>query len=160
LLNIKKTTKMARMHSRKRGRSGSTKPISKNSPSWLRYKKDEVRQLVLKLAKQKHPASTIGLILRDSYGIPDVRVVAGNSIGQILKDKDLQPEIPEDLQNLIKRAIQIRKHMEKNKKDMPSKRGLQLTESKIRRLDKYYKKTGKLPKTWKYDPERARLLLG
>jgi len=64
------------------------------------------------------------------------------------------------LQNLIKRAVQIKKHLDSNKKDMVSKRGLQLTEAKIRRLAKYYKKTSKIDQTWKYDLERARLLVG
>ena len=41
-----------------------------------------------------------------------------------------------------------------------AKRGLHLTESKIRRLVKYYKKTNKLPAAWKYDREQAKLLIG
>ena len=79
---------------------------------------------------------------------------------KILKDQKLAPDIPEDITNLVKRAITARKHFENNKKDMVTKRGIQLIESKIRRLAKYYKNTGKLPKDWKYDPEKARLLVG
>jgi len=50
----------------------------------------------------------------------------------------------------LKRAIQTKKHLEKNKKDIHSKRGLQLIEAKIRRLAKYYKREGVLPKKWSY----------
>ena len=50
--------------------------------------------------------------------------------------------------------------MEKNKKDYVAKRGLQLTESKIKRLTKYYKRVGKLPENWKYDREKVKLLVG
>ena len=60
---------------------------------------------------------------------------------------------------LIRRAVMVRKHLEENRKDMTAKRGLQLTESKIKRLIKYYKKNGKLASEWKYDPERAGLFI-
>ncbi len=151
---------MGRMHARTRGKSGSKKPLSSKPPSWLTYKAAEVEKLVLKLAKQGDSTSKIGLTLRDSYGIPDVKIITKKSITQILKDNKLTGEVPEDVQNLIRRAVQIKKHLEKNKKDNVSKRGLHLIESKIRRLEKYYKRTKRLPKTWKYDPERARLLVG
>jgi small subunit ribosomal protein S15 len=151
---------MSRMHTHHKGKSGSKKPISKTSPTWLKLKKDEVKALILKLAKKGHQSSQIGLILRDSYGVPDVKVITGKTISQILKENNLTTEVPEDIQNLIKRAVQVRKHLGSNKKDMMSKRGLQLIESKIRRLEKYYKRTEKLPKNWKYNPEKARLLVG
>jgi len=151
---------MARLHTSRRGKSSSKKPSSTTSPSWMKLKKDEVEALVVKLAKQGNHSSKIGLILRDSYGVPDIKIITGKSISQILKEKDLSQEVPEDIQNLIKRAVTVRKHLSSNKKDMVSKRGLQLIESKIRRLEKYYKSRGVLPKKWKYDPEKARLLVG
>ncbi len=151
---------MSRMHTHHKGQSGSKKPLSTTPPSWMKLKKDEVEALVVKLAKQSKQTSEIGMILRDSYGVPDVEVITKKSITKILKEKKLLPEIPEDVQNLIKRAVGVRKHMKLNKKDMTSKRGLQLIESKIRRLEKYYKQKGVLPTKWKYDPERARLLVG
>ncbi len=148
------------MHARRKGKAGSKKPLATTSPSWLRYKSAEVEQLVVKLAKKGHQSSMIGLILRDSYGIPDVKMITKKSITQILKEKELSPDMPEDLKNLIKRAVQVRKHMDSNKKDMVSKRGLQLIESKIRRLAKYYTRNKRLPDKWKYDPEKARLVVG
>ena len=151
---------MGRMHTSSKGKSGSKKPQSKTSPTWLKLKKDEVVALVLKLAKKDHQSSEIGLILRDSYGVPDVKVITGKTISQILKENKLGSEVPEDIQNLIKRAVKVRKHLSSNKKDTTSKRGLQLIESKIRRLEKYYKRKGQLPKKWKYNPEKARLLVG
>jgi small subunit ribosomal protein S15 len=99
----------------------------------------------------------IGLILRDSYGIPDVKHVTGKSISKILEEKKIAPKIPEDLMSLIKRAIAIRKHMEENRQDMSALRGLQLTESKIKRLVKYYKVARKLPVDWKYDVKSVKL---
>jgi len=151
---------MSRMHARTKGKSGSKKPISTTSPSWMKLKKDEIEAIVVKLGKKGYQSSKIGLVLRDSYGVPDIKTITGKTISKILKEKEVYSEVPEDIQNLIKRAVKIRKHLESNKQDMVSKRGLQLTESKIRRLEKYYKKTGVLPTIWKYDPERARLLVG
>ena len=43
---------MARMYSRDKGKSGSTKPAKKTIPSWVRYKGKEVELLVKKLAKE------------------------------------------------------------------------------------------------------------
>jgi len=76
-----------------------------------------------------------------------------------MQEKKIMSQLPEDLLALIKKDILIKKHLESNKKDMPAKRGIELTESKIRRLVNYYKKTGKINKDWKYDPKNLRLLI-
>lgn len=149
---------MSRMHSGAKGKHGSKKPVSAAPPSWITHKPEEVEALVLKLAKQGMSSSMIGLVLRDSYGVPDVEKIIKKKITKLLKEKELGSTIPEDLQNLIKRSIIIRKHLESHKKDMSSKRGLQLTEAKILRLIKYYKREGMLPTGWKYEPEKAGLL--
>ena len=52
----------------------------------------------------------------------------------------LAPEIPEDLYQLIKKAVSVRKHLERNKKDKDSKFRLILIESRIHRYS-YTKKT-------------------
>ncbi len=142
---------MARMHSRKKGKAGSKKPMKKKTLTWVRYKGKEVEMLILKLAKEGKSPSQIGLYLRDTYGIPDVRKLLGKKINKVLKERNLAAKIPEDLMALIEKAVQIRKHLEANKKDEPAKRGLTLTESKIKRLVKHYKETRALPEDWKYD---------
>ncbi len=148
---------MARMHSRKKGKSGSSKPAQPSKPAWIGRKPKEVEMLVVKYAKEGKSMSRIGLHLRDEYGVPSVKLVAGKSIRQILEEKKLLPELPDDLLALMRKAVLIRKHQEENRQDMPAKRGLQLTESKIFRLVKYYKGTGRLPATWKYDPAKIKL---
>jgi len=60
---------------------------------------------------------------------------------RILKKNGSAPEIPEDLYCMIKRALSIRKHLEKNRKDKDSKYRLILIESRIHRLTRYYRKT-------------------
>lgn len=151
---------MAKMHSRARGKSGSTKPINKTKPSWTRYTKKEIEMIITKMAKEGQAPSQIGLHLRDVYGIPSVKTPIGQSITGYLKEKKLAAEIPEDLMALIKKSILVKKHMEANHKDQSAKRGLQLTESKIRRMVKYYKRTGKLEEGWKFDPEKIKLIVG
>ncbi len=149
---------MARMYARKKGRSGSHKPAVKEKPKWLEYTDKEVVKIIEKLAREGYSSAMIGTILRDQYGIPSVKVVVGKSLTRVLEDLGFKREYPEDLYNLMKRAVTIRKHLEKNRKDYQSKRALQLTESKIRRLGKYYVSRGVLPQGWKYDPEQARLI--
>lgn len=150
---------MARMYSRKRGKSGSKKPIKKVLPTWLRYEPKEVELLITKLAKDGKSASEIGVILRDTYGIPDAQFLCGRKITSIMKEKNVLKEIPDDLIALIRRSISIRKHLEENRKDQAARRGLILTESKIKKLIKYHKRIGKLASEWKFDPEKAALVL-
>jgi len=149
------TDKMARMYSRKHGKSGSKKPIKKSLPVWLRYKPTEVELLITKLAKEGKSSSEIGIVLRDTYGIPDIRILAKKKISHILKEKKIAPELPDDITALIRRSVAIRKHLETNHKDQTANRGLTLTESKIKALTVYYKKTGKLASEWKFDPDKA-----
>lgn len=150
---------MARMHSRVKGKSGSTKPVQKTKPVWVRYKPTEVEFIVVKLVKEGKTPSQVGITLRDIYGIPDVKTMLGKSVTQLMKEKKLLPELPEDLMALIRKSIMIRKHREQNHKDNTSLRGLQLTESKIKRMVKYYKKSGKIKEGWKYDPEKIKLVI-
>ena len=148
---------MARMHSGARGKSRSTKPSDPKKPAWLALSPKEIELLITRYAKEGKSASQIGLHLRDEYGIPDVKLALGKTISQQLADKKLAPEIPDDLMALITKAVLVKKHMEANKGDMTAKRGLQLTESKIKRLADYYRREGRLPADWKYDPERIKL---
>ncbi|RLE80080.1 MAG: 30S ribosomal protein S15 [Thermoprotei archaeon] len=140
--------------SKEKGKSHSTRPIRTSPPSWVKYTPEEVENLVVELARKGYGPSMIGIILRDQYGIPLVKLITGKRITQILKEKGLAPTLPEDLSNLIKRAMRIRRHLEEHPKDYHSKRGLQLVESKIYRLAKYYRRVGILPKDWEYKPEK------
>ncbi|MBN2053060.1 30S ribosomal protein S15 [Candidatus Woesearchaeota archaeon] len=150
---------MARMHSGGKGKSRSTKPSKKVVPSWLKYKQKEIELLIVKFAKEGKSPSQIGIYLRDEYGIPDVKTITKKRISDILEEKKLLKEVPEDLMALIRKAVLVRKHLGENKHDMSAKRGLILTESKIKRLTKYYRRTGRLPLTWKYDPEKIKLVV-
>lgn len=148
---------MARMHSRKHGRSGSKKPVKRIRQEWLSYDKGETEKLIAKLAKEGKTSSQIGLILRDQYGVPDVRVF-GLRVAKAA-EKTVKKEVPEDLYNLIRKAVLLHRHLGENKADAKAIHGLELVESKIRRLGKYYARTGKLPRDWKYNIDQAKLLV-
>ncbi len=78
------------------------------------------------------------------------RLIALNVIpSDSLFIKGLAPQIPEDLYHLIKKAVAVRKHLEKNRKDKDSKFRLILIESRVHRLARYYKQAKVLPPTWK-----------
>lgn len=150
---------MARMHARRRGSSSSKRPTREKAPEWASLDKKEIEEIVVKLTREGKTAAFIGLLLRDQYGVPSVQLATGKSMLQILEANKVAPEIPEDLQNLMKRAVQLRSHLDGHPKDLHNARGLQLIESKIRRLAYYYKKEGKLPADWLYSLDTAKLLV-
>jgi len=149
---------MARMHSRKKGKAGSRKP-EQSDLSWVRYKPGEIEMLIAKLAKKGFRGPEIGLQLRDAYGIPDVKELTGKRIAQILQEKKLNKEFPDDLSALIKKFVIIRKHLEKNRQDQGAKRGERLTLSKIKRLGTYYKDEGVLSSEWRFKASEAEMLV-
>mgnify|MGYP001332038182 CR=1 FL=1 len=145
---------MARMHSRKHGKHGSKKPVKKINPEWISYDKEEVEKLIIKLDKEGQSSSKIGFVLRDQYGVPDTRYFKMR-ITEIMSEK----EVPEDIYNLLVQVVNLHRHMTEHRKDSKGKHGLELLESKIRRLGKYYARNGKLAEDWKYDIEDAKLLV-
>lgn len=147
------------MYSGSRGKASSHKPIDKTVPSWVTYKAAEVEQLIVKMAKQEKNSSTIGIVLRDSYGIPSVKALLGKSIVEVMKEKKVFGKLPEDLLSLIKRHIAVMKHAEMSKHDQVAARGVHLTESKIKRLVTYYKQKGVLAESWTYDRTHAKMYL-
>jgi len=150
---------MARMYSRKKGHHGSKKPPIKMVPRWVRMKKDDVVELIVKLAKEKNSSAKIGTILRDQYGIPDVKSVIDKNIVEVMRENKVYPEMPEDMLSLLRKAVELHEHMGRNRQDNLSKKGMQNLESKIRRLGKYYSRVGLLEKGWKYDAEKAKLII-
>ena len=119
----------------------------------------QVTDLIGKLAKKGMKPSQIGVVLRDSHGIAQVSTVTGSKVLRILKGSGLAPEIPEDLYHLIKKAVNVRKHLDRCRKDKDSKFRLILIESRIHRLARYYKRVRKLPPTWKYESATASTLV-
>eukprot|EP00605_Chrysophyceae_sp_TOSAG23-4_P001071 GSChrysophyteH1.ASY1.ANO1.1176.1 assembled CDS len=136
---------MGRMHSRGKG-------ISKTTA-------EQVEEQVSKLARKGMTPSQIGVILRDSNGIAQVKSITANKILRILKKNGLAPSIPEDLYMLIKKAVSVKKHMNLNRQDKDAKFRLILIESRIHRLARYYRGIRKLDANWKYESATAATLV-
>ena len=144
-----------------KGIASSSLPYKRSPPSWLMktVTPADVEQHCCKLAKKGLTPSQIGVILRDSHGIPQVKSVTGQKILRLLKKNGLAPSIPEDLYCLIKKAVSVRKHLERNRKDTDSKFRLILIESKIHRLARYYRRTRQLAANFKYESATASTLV-
>ncbi|KAG8919108.1 ribosomal 40S subunit protein S13 [Tulasnella sp. 418] len=148
-----------RLHSKGKGISSSALPYRRAPPSWLKTTPEDVVEHITKLARKGLTPSQIGVALRDSHGIPQVRFVTGNKILRVLKHEGLAPSIPEDLYHLIKKAVAVRKHLEVNRKDKDGKFRLILIESRIHRLARYYKTKQQIPPTFKYEANTASTLI-
>jgi len=128
-------------------------------PGWVDKKPEEIEELVVELSEEGKSPSEIGIALRDQYGIPGIQDVLDKSMVEILQEHDLEPDIPEELMNLMKQAVTMRNHLERNPNDNRTQRTLKELESKIHKLTKYYKRRDRLPEDWRYDPEEAALLV-
>ena len=150
---------MARMHTRRKGQAGSTKPIRTEPPKWSNTNRDEIENTIQQLGSNGISSSKIGMILRDRYGVPDVTLVTGKKIVAIMKEKNITLKVPEDIHNIIINVLELNKHIIKNPKDVHNKRALNNKISKIRRLEKYYRREGVLPADWKFSIQRAEMLI-
>ena len=150
---------MARIHARHRGRSGSSPQTRAKSPKWTPKPKD-VEKEVVKLASEGLSTSQIGITLRDMHGVPSVKLATGKSILGILRENEVSPSLPEDLTNLMRKAVRLGEHLKLNSKDVHNTRALRLTEAKILRLVKYYRSNKVIPDDWKYSLANAKLLVG
>jgi small subunit ribosomal protein S15 len=143
------------MPKQEKGKSHSTRPVSRRPPSWCKYQPEEVESFIIKLAKEGHSMSSIGTILRDQYAIPLAKPIIGKSISDVLQAAGLASKMPEDLTNLMKKAQGLAVHIDKNKKDLHNKRNMQIIEARIHKLSRYYKREGIVAKNWKYEAKIA-----
>lgn len=70
---------MGRLHSNGKGISASAIPYSRTPPAWLKVTPEQVVDQICKLAKKGATPSQIGVVLRDSHGVAQVKVVTGES---------------------------------------------------------------------------------
>jgi len=150
---------MARMHSKKHGKSRSRKPPIAEAKLPEGISKEQVETIIVGYAKQGKSPATIGEILKKEHKVPYAKHLLGRSMLKVLKEKGVSTAIPSDLLDLMKKSVSINKHLAKNHQDQSNKARLQRTESKIWRLTKYYIRKGSLPKDWRYDSKTAELLI-
>ncbi|MBI4131479.1 MAG: 30S ribosomal protein S15 [Nitrosarchaeum sp.] len=148
---------MGRLHTHRHGKSHTIRPATLRAPSWITLSTKEIEELVVKYSKDGLTPSQIGLKLRDQHSIPLIKPITKKSIGKILQENNLQAEMPEDLDNIVKKAVGLQKHLKTNKGDNRNVRSLELIEAKVHRLSVYYKRIDRIPKNWKYKSVVAQL---
>jgi small subunit ribosomal protein S15 len=90
-------------------------------PSWIKLKQSEIDKEIVELAKKGESPAKIGLILRDRYGIPKMKVL-GRRISKILKDEKVEYRNEEKILN--EKVEKLREHSSKNKHDFTASRAL------------------------------------
>jgi small subunit ribosomal protein S15 len=148
---------MGRVHTHRHGKSHSIRPATLRAPSWVTQSPAEIEELVVKYSKDGLTPSQIGIKLRDQHAIPLIKPMIKKSMNQVLEEHDLKAEMPEDLDNIVRKAVNLQKHLKSNKGDNRNVRSLELIEAKVHRLSVYYKRVGRIPKTWKYKSVVAQL---
>jgi len=148
---------MGRVHTHRHGKSHSIRPATLRAPSWISQSPKEIEELVIKYSKDGLTPSQIGNKLRDQHSIPLVKPITKKTVDQILEENELRAEMPEDLENIVKKAVGLQRHLKANKGDNRNVRSLELIEAKVHRLSVYYKKIDRIPQNWKYKSVVAQL---
>ncbi|MBT3761147.1 MAG: 30S ribosomal protein S15 [Candidatus Nitrosopelagicus sp.] len=148
---------MGRLHTHNHGKSHSIRPIDPKKPDWIKQTNEEIEGLIIKYAKEGMTTSQIGIKLRDQHAIPLVKPIINKGIKEVLIENKLNPEIPEDLNNIVMKAVNLQKHLKENRSDNRNTRALELVEAKVHRLSTHYKKTGEIDQKWKYKSVVAQL---
>ena len=68
------------MYSNGKGIARRCLPYRKSPPSWVQISTSDLVEQIVKLAKKGATPSQIGVILRDSHGIPQVKGVTGSKV--------------------------------------------------------------------------------
>jgi len=148
---------VGRLHSHRHGKSHSIRPVTPSAPTWVKQNPAEIEDLVVKYAKEGLRPSEIGIKLRDQHSIPLTKQIVKKTVTEILEQKGVKADMPEDLNNLVTKALGLQKHLKEHGSDRRNVRSLELLEAKVHRLSSYYKKIGRIPKTWKYKAVIAQL---
>lgn len=153
---------MAKMHSKKKGKSKSRKPVLDSSEFGKgtdKLSKDEIAELAVNYAKQGMSPALIGERLKREHGVDYVKQATGSRLVRVLESRGVKAEYPHDMLDLMTKAVRVRRHLAKNKQDTYSRIRLIRIESKLLRLTRYYRSRGVLPSRWKYDPQQAELIV-
>jgi small subunit ribosomal protein S15 len=150
---------VARIQTRGKGKSASRRPLKAKNPAWVPLEGKEVEDLIVKYRREGASGAQIGLKLRDLHAVPSVKLATGKSLKEVLTDGDLAGDVPDDLMALMRKAVNLDRHLERNRKDTHNKHALQNVEAKIRRLVNYYQSHGDLPASWRYSLSSAKLIV-
>ncbi|KAF7683126.1 40S ribosomal protein S13 [Astathelohania contejeani] len=140
---------MGRIYGHGKGKSRSVVPYNQVRSSWVTKSDDEIVNEILNLARKGYTPNKIGNILRDEHGIGKVSHFLKDRILNILRKNGCAPSIPEDVDAVYKKCINMREHIAMFRNDKGARYQLMLAESKLHRLIRYHKKNNTLCPTWK-----------
>ena len=146
------------MHTKKHGKSKSFKPMPAETKVEA-VDKAKIEHAIETYAKQGMSPAVIGMHLKKDHGLKYIKLSMGKRLNAVLEERNVKHDIPTDMLDLMKKAVKLHKHIERNRQDFHNGTSLKRTESKISRLSKYYIREGKLPHGWKYDPKEAELII-
>jgi len=138
------------MYSKGKGLSDSVVPYRLHTLEWKGITQENLIELICDLAKKGLTPSQIGLVIRDTFSIVDLKNITGFNVSRILSMKGITMDVPEDLYHLIKKVKRIKSHLEKYPKDFGNRFKLSQIENHVYRLSVYYKRTKRLPLNWEY----------
>ncbi len=119
--------------------------------------KEQINDIIKELWNKGYTPSQIGRELKEKYNIRVKDVLNKKLVRYAIKELNLKQEIPEDLLYLFKKINRMLKHLELHKKDIVTKKKLEELESRVKSLIKYYKKNKKLPQTFEYSRDIAKM---
>lgn len=113
-----------------------TKSEGMNKPVWLKYTEQEVKDIILNLIKKdaKLTSDKIGLILRDTYGIPKSKIY-GIKVSKVLREAGVYTN--NELTSVIKRVENIESHKAKHKHDAKAGRALIIRKARLAKIKRY-----------------------
>jgi small subunit ribosomal protein S15 len=117
-----------------------TKSSKIEKPVWLKLSEEDLKKIIFEL-KDKYPPAQLGLILRDQYGIPTTRIF-GKKLSEYLKEAGVNT-LEIELKNIQKKEEKLKEHMKKHKQDKKAKHKVQITVSKVSKIEKYLSRKNK-----------------
>ncbi len=104
---------MGRMQCKGKGKgiSSTVTPFKRRCSKWVSHTPKTISDLIVTLAKKGMSPSQIGVFIRDKEAVPSIKLLTGQKIVRLLKKNGCAPEIPEDIYCLIKKAVNIRRHL-------------------------------------------------
>ena len=119
--------------------------------------KEQINDIIKELWNKGYTPLQIGRKLKEKYNIRVKDVLNKKLARYAIKELNLKQEIPEDLLYLFKKINRMLKHLELHKKDIVTKKKLEELENRVKSLIKYYKKNKKLPQTFEYSRDIAKM---
>ena len=119
--------------------------------------KEQINDIIKELWNKGYTPSQIGRELKEKYNVRVKDVLNKKLVRYAIKELNLKQEIPEDLLYLFKKINRMLKHLELHKKDIVTKKKLEELENRVKSLIKYYKKNKRLPQTFEYSRDIAKM---